>query len=126
MNTEGTLRGTMMSFIPVNTWLLPYFPETPESSNYPAWTISTLMFWYLWFPMILFFVQRWNDIELSRRIIKCYWIQFFVPIFLCGWFIVYEDLSVTSVLTYVRNMGIINNLRYRRVCMLCIPYFLLE
>ena len=112
MNTEGTLVGTMLSIIPVNTWLIPYFPQTPESSNYPAWTISTLMFWYLWFPLIFFNIQCSGDVQLSRRIIKCYWIQFVVPIILCGWFIVYEGLSLTSVLTYVSNIDIVNNQHY--------------
>ena len=124
MNTEGTLRGTVMSIIPVNTWLLPYFPETPESSNYPAWTISTLMFWYLWFPLIFYFVQRSDDVELSRRIIKCYWIQFFVPIVLCGWFVVYEGLSLTSVLNYVRNIDIVNDLHYNiSIIFACYVYY---
>ena len=106
MNTESTNFGTLFSIIPVNTWFLPYLPPVPDSANYPAWTISTLSFWYLIFPFVFFRIQRLNDVNLYLGIIKCFWIQIGSSVLLCYWFMAMEGHSLAFTLAYVSKINI--------------------
>lgn len=41
--------------------------------NQPAWTISTLSFWYWVFPMIFPRLQRFKNKDLADGIVNCFW-----------------------------------------------------
>ena len=56
----------------VNSWLIPYENLGP---NTPAWTITTLSLWYLFFPLKLPQIQGFTDSELTIGITRLYWFQ---------------------------------------------------
>ena len=64
--------GLLISIFALNTWLLPYENYNP---NGPAWTISTLSFWYWCFPFILPRLQRLTNKELAKSIVKYFWLS---------------------------------------------------
>ena len=64
--------GVVISIFLLNTWLLPYENYNP---NWPAWTISTLSFWYWCFPFILPRLQRLTNKELAKGIVKYFWLS---------------------------------------------------
>ena len=66
--------GLLFSVIPINTWLLPYYGGG-SGPNSPAWTISTLMFWYLLFPSIIARFERLSNKEIADGIVKYYWLN---------------------------------------------------
>ena len=68
---EKMWSGTFISVFAVNTWLLPYANFHP---NGPAWTISTLSFWYWCFPFIFPRLQRLTNNELAKGMIKYFWL----------------------------------------------------
>ena len=68
---EKMWSGVLISIFAVNTWLLPYNNFDP---NGPAWTISTLSFWYWCFPFILPRLQRLSNKELAKGIVKYFWL----------------------------------------------------
>ena len=63
--------GTFISVFGVNTWLLPYENYNP---NGPAWTISTLSFWYWCYPLIFPRLQRLTNNELAQGMVKYFWL----------------------------------------------------
>ena len=92
-----------MSIVPVITWLLPFYPEVPNSSNTPAWTISTLFFWYLWFPFIFDKLMRLQDEELARSMVKCFWLQIIIPFVIISWFTASEGNNWPWVQNKTKN-----------------------
>ena len=60
----------------VNSWFFiydPYFPK-PYASN--CWTINTLWFFYLVFPLLLPRIQALSDIAISRLLVILFYVQF--------------------------------------------------
>ena len=71
--------GLVISIFSINTWLLPYKEFAP---NDPAWTISTLSFWYWLFPFIFPRLQRLTNKELAQGIVKYFWLSVGINIML--------------------------------------------
>ena len=69
--TEEMWSGTFISVFGVTTWLLPYENYNP---NVPAWTISTLSFWYWCYPFIFPRLQRLTNNELAQGMVKYFWL----------------------------------------------------
>ena len=72
--------GVVISIFGINTWLLPYVNWEP---NDPAWTISTLAFWYWIFPFIFPRLQRLKDTEVARGIVNYFWLSVGINILVC-------------------------------------------
>ena len=61
--------------MPVSTWW-PFQPfATLVGFNGPAWTISTLLFFYAVFPWLLPGLQRVRPANLARRIVQLFYVQ---------------------------------------------------
>ena len=71
--------GLVISIFSINTWLLPYKEFAP---NDPAWTISTLSFWYWLFPFIFPRLQRFTNKELAQGVVKYFWLSVGINILL--------------------------------------------
>ena len=68
-----------INIIPLTTLIFNY-----AILDGPAWTICTLLYMWLVFPMMLPRVQRMTDEELVKGISKCYWLQLLLMIVLTG------------------------------------------
>ena len=69
---HDVLVGTLLSIFGITTWVLPY---VNFGVNTPSWTISTLCFWYLFFPFVFPTIQKWSNQRISNKIVEYYWIQ---------------------------------------------------
>ena len=70
VTNDNLWAGVVLSIFAINSWLLPYLNWEP---NQPAWTISTLCFWYWVFPMIFPRLQRLKNKDLADGIVKYFW-----------------------------------------------------
>lgn len=68
----GIILSAIVSFIPVNTLLCFLLGGALDG---PGWTISTLVFMWLWFPSRLNYLCTLTDEELVAKISTYYWIQ---------------------------------------------------
>ncbi|CAE7458952.1 mok14 [Symbiodinium sp. CCMP2456] len=61
-----------------------------KNINGPSWTVCTLVWFYLAFPFLLKYIQRFNNMQLFILIRICYWVQLLVSIAL---FLVYTAIE---------------------------------
>lgn len=80
---EPTFFWTIYTFITNIFCVQMWFGISPISFVGPAWTLSTLVFFYYVFPSQLPFLQRLTHKQLVSRIWILFWLQLFVCAFLC-------------------------------------------
>ena len=82
----------VVNILPVSTLLCNALGGPLDA---PAWTICTLLCFWLVFPLLLPRVQRMTSDELVQAITKCYWFQFFLILIMC--FVFIPTLSFTGL-----------------------------
>ncbi|CAE7863128.1 mok14 [Symbiodinium microadriaticum] len=65
-----------------------------KNINGPSWTVCTLVWFYLAFPFLLKYIQRFNNMQLFILIRVCYWVQLLVSIAL---FLLYTGIEYGGV-----------------------------
>jgi len=68
------LRSLLVNIIPIQTWLLEYFGYM---LNFPAWTVCTLIFMWIFFPYANKILQSKSDKIIIVYMFYCYWFNFF-------------------------------------------------
>lgn len=69
----------LTTILPINTWLAGFGGAIFDG---PAWTITTLVGLWLFFPGLLAYYSRLSDADLLQSIRTCYWVQFWLLIVL--------------------------------------------
>ena len=60
---------------PIHTWTYGISQKFYGTLLNEAWTISTLLLWYMVFPCVLPKLQRLTNSEISHGIVKQFWIS---------------------------------------------------
>lgn len=76
----------ILNIFPVNTWVLFLGTLEARPLDGPAWTVSTLWFFYVCFPSLLRRYNLKSDQELLNSIISMFWIQLILGLLLFGAF----------------------------------------
>eukprot|EP01036_Dinobryon_divergens_P024091 gene24091-32507_t len=71
-NTFQVAASFITNIIPVNTWFI-FLLGAPFDG--PSWTICTLLFFWMVFPWLLRYYDRYSDEQLLYAIVRMYWIQ---------------------------------------------------
>ena len=68
-----------------NMWLYPFLPFLSKDlwfggqSGHPvagvAWTIQTMLSFYIFFPFVLRWLRKTSDYDRRAQIVECYWVQ---------------------------------------------------
>ena len=80
MEYEYNYVEVFFTIFPIYTWTWGISATVPFPWKYrrvlgEAWTISTLLLWYLVFPWVLPKLQRLTNKEISHEIVKQFWIS---------------------------------------------------
>lgn len=67
------------SLLLIQTWIM--FPLSP---NVPAWTVSTLIFFYIVYPRLLFFAQKWSNQGLANLMALSFYFQMVTGFLIMG------------------------------------------
>ena len=63
------------NIFPIHTWTWGISQKVYFTHLQEAWTISTLLLWYIVFPCVLPKLQRLTNSEISHGIVKQFWIS---------------------------------------------------
>ena len=67
------------SLLLIQTWIM--FPLSP---NVPAWTVSTLIFFYIVYPKLLVFAQKWSNQGLANLMALSFYFQMVTGFLIMG------------------------------------------
>ena len=82
---------TWLTLTITNIWAFPFLPCQPFPTNGPSWTIGTLAFFYLVFPLLLPRLQRLSSSTLRALVVLLFYFQL--------WPLSITDLNILSTFT---------------------------